>query len=263
MEKKQSLLWRIESKNNEIPSWLFGTMHIKDAKAFGLTEKLFACIDQSKAFATELNLDEIKNTGGGAFKLAPTPPLFHLLSPKHYRKLKKILKKALNIEIDRFAGMHPMFLNNMISEAIMASEMPVFLDNHLWEYAAQKGKKGFGLETIEEQMQLMFSMPLQDHIDSLVVISKQYTRFRRGLLRMLHLYEKGDLRALHKAALKSAGKHKQAMIYQRNEIMANRMSTLIELEGSVFCAIGAGHLTGEKGVLRMLKQNGFKVKPVF
>ncbi|MGB0863917.1 MAG: TraB/GumN family protein [Saprospiraceae bacterium] len=33
-------------------------------------------------------------------------------------------------------------------------------------------------------------------------------------------------------------------------------------EQTLFCAIGAGHLSGKKGVLKLLKDKGYKVKPV-
>jgi uncharacterized protein YbaP (TraB family) len=235
-------------------------MHIKDAKAFGLLDTLYDCINQSKAFATELNLDEMKSGGAGAIKLAPVPPLYQLLPVKRYQKLRQIIKKALNIDLDRWAHAHPMIISNLISEAVLSSEMPVFLDDQLWQYASSKEKKMFGIETLEEQITIMHGLPLQGHVEHLKQISKNYSRFRRNLLRLLDHYEKGDLRSLHKAALKGAGKQKEVMVFERNKIMADRIDQLIQEEETIFCAVGAGHLSGEKGVLRFLKHNGYTLR---
>ena len=43
--------------------------------------------------------------------------------------------------------------------------------------------------------------------------------------------------------------------------MAKRIG-LMAKEQSIFAAIGASHLGGQKGVLRLLKKEGFKVRPV-
>ncbi len=51
------------------------------------------------------------------------------------------------------------------------------------------------------------------------------------------------------------------MLYERNEIMARRFVEIAS-ERSLFCAVGAGHLAGEKGMLRQLKKQGFKTTPV-
>ena len=51
------------------------------------------------------------------------------------------------------------------------------------------------------------------------------------------------------------------MIYDRNEIMSARISDFAK-RNSIFVAIGAGHLSGQKGVLRQLKKEGFLLKPV-
>jgi uncharacterized protein YbaP (TraB family) len=43
--------------------------------------------------------------------------------------------------------------------------------------------------------------------------------------------------------------------------MAHRLNLMVR-EQSLFAAIGAGHLAGEKGVLRLLKKQGLKLKAI-
>jgi uncharacterized protein YbaP (TraB family) len=43
--------------------------------------------------------------------------------------------------------------------------------------------------------------------------------------------------------------------------MANRIAEFTN-QHTIFAAIGAGHLGGKKGVLRLLKKKGFTVKPI-
>ena len=54
---------------------------------------------------------------------------------------------------------------------------------------------------------------------------------------------------------------RRILLYKRNYIITDSISKHAQ-GSSVFCAVGAGHLHGYKGILRLLKHKGFKVKPV-
>lgn len=50
----------------------------------------------------------------------------------------------------------------------------------------------------------------------------------------------------------------QAFLYRRNAIMAERMDQRFR-QGKTFVAVGALHLAGERGVLRLLERRGYSV----
>ena len=74
-------------------------------------------------------------------------------------------------------------------------------------------------------------------------------------------YLDADLRSLYIYTKKSLGKSRNHLLYKRNERLADRMVT-IGKESSLFAAVGAAHLWGKFGVIRLLKKKGFQVKPV-
>jgi len=90
---------------------------------------------------------------------------------------------------------------------------------------------------------------------------KNVSRFRKNLLNLSKLYQEGNIAKILKSAKKSTGKLRKMMIYDRNEIMATRIAHLAK-EQTIFASVGAGHLSGKKGVLRLLKQEGFRIKPI-
>src|SRR5690606_29103309 len=102
---------------------------------------------------------------------------------------------------------------------------------------------------------------LDFQIKSLNWMAKNFKRFRKQLQKMTKDYETGDIQKLYQATKKNAKGLRKVLIYDRNAIMARRIADMAA-EQSLFAAIGAGHLGGEKGVLRLLKKAGFKVKPV-
>ncbi|MGE5765707.1 MAG: TraB/GumN family protein [Bacteroidota bacterium] len=48
------------------------------------------------------------------------------------------------------------------------------------------------------------------------------------------------------------------MLNDRNRLMVERMMPLMQ-RGSTFVGVGAGHLAGEEGILRLLEQRGYTV----
>ena len=78
---------------------------------------------------------------------------------------------------------------------------------------------------------------------------------------MLKWYRNANLASLYKAAKKDAKGMRNKLLFERNKIMARRFAEIAHNE-SLFCAVGAGHLSGQKGMLRLLKKQGFKVRAV-
>ena len=78
---------------------------------------------------------------------------------------------------------------------------------------------------------------------------------------MMQWYREGDIRQLFQVAKKDARGMRRLLLYERNASMVKRFSE-IALGKSLFCAVGAGHLAGAKGMLRLLKKQGFKLKPL-
>ena len=49
---------------------------------------------------------------------------------------------------------------------------------------------------------------------------------------------------------------------RRNIAMAERLQALLRGEGSYFVIVGAGHLVGDKGIIRLLTDAGYRPKPL-
>ncbi|GJM35089.1 MAG: hypothetical protein DHS20C18_40900 [Saprospiraceae bacterium] len=262
-QKKESLLWRIESNDLPGPSFLLGTMHIRDQRAFGLLELVYEKINTCAAFAAEIDLQVTEIPPEKlSMNIPPSKWLDQMLSPRQFQKMRQIILKGTGLDLYLYRFLHPMVINNLILERILSKDMSIALDRHLWDYAQEQGKQLLGIETLEEQLAIMQVIPFQRHLKDLLGMSKNFTRYRRHMHHLVHLYQEGALQRLHKASKKGAGSFRRMMIYDRNVNMADRIADMVGQQ-TTFCAIGAGHLGGSKGVLRLLKKKGLKVKPEF
>lgn len=255
-KSKRTLLWRIEHPDFVAPSYLFGTMHVRDKRAFRFNDLVKEKIEECTAFATEFNLDEAEQGMPSSFvQLPDNKQLSDYLPPKKYKKLAKVLEKQTGIDINPFQRMRPMILLQMITAFLLAKEEQHALDEYLFRYAKKEGKELLGLETYQDQLRIMQALPLETQFKSLIEIATNFKSFRRQVLKTAAAYESADIQKIFKAARKGAQGMRKILLYDRNIVMADRFMEIAK-EQSLLAAIGAGHLGGKKGVLRLLKLNG-------
>ncbi len=260
-KKKQTLLWRLEGEALPGPSFLFGTMHVRDRRAFGLLPPVQACIDRCAVFATEFNLEEINLHFDPQSMLLPGGlTLDRLIGSRKYDKLRRILLKSIGLDIHLFRAQKPLLLANMVDERILARDMPYALDEMLWRYAREREKHLLGIETYAEQLAILNQIPVGQQVEALLGIGRNIRRHRRHLKRMTRLYEEGQIGELYRSARRGAQGLRHLMIDDRNVLMAGRIAAIVR-EHTAVCAVGAGHLAGGKGLLRLLKQQGLSLHP--
>jgi len=217
-KKKNALLWKIEEKG--LPnSYLFGTMHVMDQKAFRYKELVV------------------------------------------YKRLNKLFQKHVGMPLAYFNNSQPLLISNLLTESQLSKDNPLSLDATLWEFAKSHDKITLGVESFEEQIKILGSIPLDYQLKGLVDLVQNFKNFKKQLIKLTELYEAADIQKLWKQSKRQAGGMRKLMIYDRNKIMAARIADMVR-EKSVFAAVGAGHLSGGKGVIRLLKKEGFKLRPI-
>jgi len=260
-KNKNSLLWEISAENGST-SYVFGTMHVQDEKAFRNIEVIEACIKNSTAFAAEYDLDtENYMDFEAASSLPEGQKLSDLIHPKLYEKIAKVLKRETGLKLQYFEQKKPLIILNILTTAQFGKERQVSLDQHLFDFAKAENKELMGLESFEAQLEIMQLMPMKAQLKSLKDMAENFGRYRRTLKRTAELYMESDLAKITKKAKSTASGMRKLLLYDRNLLMADKIAEIAS-QKSLFAAIGAGHLGGKKGVLYLLKKKGFVVRAV-
>jgi len=237
-------------------------MHVRDLRAFGWLDLAKRFVDHCDVFATEFDFSDTDNEAlADAMALPEGYDLAKMLRPRAWKNLERYAKKKLGVPAEAFRFQHPMSVSTALSMALLFEESAHSLDETLWQYARSMGKRTTGVETFSEQIETLRSIPFELQLNSLNWQLKNYGRHKTRLKKMMARYASGDIQALHKSAKKDAKGLRKTLLYRRNTLMSNRFSEIAQ-EQSLFCAVGAGHLAGGKGMLRLLKKRGFKVKAV-
>lgn len=275
----QGLLWRIE-KAGAPASHLFGTMHMTDPRLLALDPAVRAAFDEAATVVIETTdiLDQSKVMA--AFAERPELTMFTdgqsletILPAGEIDNVRQALDRR-GIPFSSVRLMKPWMLSAVI--ALPACELarknggaPV-LDQKLAEDAEAAGKALGGLETINDQLGAMASLPMDFHIKSLVETLKLGDRVDDIIETMVRLYLRGETGMFvpfFRAVLPSAGDgtvgyaaFEQTMIVARNHVMAERAVPFLD-KGDAFIAVGALHLPGDEGVIELLRAKGYSVEP--
>jgi uncharacterized protein YbaP (TraB family) len=237
-------------------------MHVRDKDAFLYRDLVFEKIAACTAFATEFNLEEMQhNVSSDILDLPEGQTLDFLLSPKQYEKTRKVLFKIAGIDLIHLNTSQPILIANLLAGRMLSEEMPLSLDETLWQYARQQDKIILGVETYAEQIAIMLSIPIEYQVKNLMGIVKNTKAYRREIKRMTKQYKEANIEQLYRSVKKSSKGLRKLLVYNRNVIMAERIAEMAK-EQTICVAIGAGHLAGAKGVMRLLKKEGFTISPV-
>ncbi len=261
-----SLLWEISGKGLKAPSYLFGTIHIRDKRVFDLGDSTYLAINKTQALYGELNLQdkaEMKQHASELMMPAGTT-LEALISAKDYALVKKYCKKHIGVYALLINKIKPIYLSAVISENLLKKEEKKPLDLYLQDYAGKQGKTIGGIETFEEQLSVIRMMSLQEQADMLVEQVKHIDEEKILMEQMLQFYLSESLDSLDvlvKTDSSTSQEFDEAILDKRNAVMLQRMETQMQVQPTFF-AVGAAHLAGDKGLVMLLRKQGYTVRPV-
>jgi len=264
---KKGVIWKIESAKQKT-SYLMGTMHVDDPGIWALFKKAQVFFDQSKRVCTEVKMDfETIAAEMKATFFSDGRTLRSVINNEEFYQLVIKIAEERGYPEPIIKNMKPFTLVFMLSMPKPTGKM---LDETIYHDAIRAGKISCGLETIEEHANVLnvFSMPDQivmlrstveriDEVDEVYpVLLKTY--LSRDLLALANLVNNSLM--LEDAKIEKI--FLQKFLIDRNKIMVKRMIPHIE-EGGSFFAVGAMHLTGSAGLLRLLSDQGYKVTPIY
>jgi uncharacterized protein len=266
MKAGDALLWRLELNSTETDkgpkfSYLFGTMHSSNSCAIDKVSGIQDYIRQCTHYYGETDLDSALFSQNHVKDIKEWKGLKVNLNPSAYRKIRHLLMTISGIDLDHIQTMPPLIQQTYISESLMmnrSSQPP--LDMIMWNYARQLNLILGGVESAEEQERIYRQIPLKFQKKQLKDAVLHITSTIRYLTKLTNAYNKEDLTRLYKLSKPSLGPVKSLLLTNRNKLMADRIFDILNREQTSFIALGAAHLPGLKGILRLLKLKGVRLK---
>jgi len=280
----KGVLWKIET-DAAAPSHLFGTMHSDDARVLDMPDAVDAAFAAADTVALEVLIAEPQAATELGLKLAPElimtdgRTLDQLIGADRLETVAEALARS------GMPGAAARLLRPWVAYLLLnvpaprkgpdGKDLPK-LDIQIERDARTQGKQVAALESIDEQVALFRGFDEEKEVlllSELIDSAQQRggaAQYMDALFAMVvDLYEDGEIGMILEVTQPPMPPEEAAatelimdrLLYQRNIIMADRMESLLA-DGNAFIAIGAAHLPGERGVINLLAEKGYKISPV-
>lgn len=280
------LLYRISGKDLTKPSYVIGTHHLANV---GFAEKvpgLKDALTETEQVYGELKWDDLTNPDSmrimkESMILKDGKTLKDVLSAEAYKKVDNYLKKTMGVGLS-----HPQVAAQMgkLTPAALTNQLTVlmYMQRHMGEFdpsstfdqyfqaQAQKNNEPVGgLETISFQTGIVFNSKTIDRQAEELICLIDHEELNADLMdEMTEAFYAQNLDALKKVMdtkindkCDPTPEESARLIDNRNADWAAKMPDIMKARPTFF-AVGAGHLPGDKGLLKLLRDAGYTVEAV-
>ncbi len=279
------LLYKISGHGLTAPSYIVGTYHLASASFVdsipGLRQ---AMADTQQTYGEVIMNDALHADSLAMMQQAMMLPegmtIDSLLTDNEMQRLNAYMNDLLGMDMtnpmvaQQMNKLTPMALNtafSLLSYVKKSGRMDLNaqFDSYFQKQALEQGKSIGGLETIGFQTKVLFggkSLQRQKELLMCLVDNAAFMDEMTG--NIVNAFYQQDIEAVRAAldrklnnSCDSSPEEEATMIYHRNADWLTKMPAIMGQKPTLF-AVGAAHLPGEKGVLTLLRQEGYTVEGV-
>ena len=273
------LLWKVTGNGLGRPSYIFGTHHMAPSTMIDQIKGLDVAIAGCDIVVGEVEKDslmspEVQSRMAMAMMAPADSTLDKLLSTEDYKLVEKVFNKYfsnMGVKLSQMNVFKPSAISTQMQAMQAIKYFPGFDANKLIDMAVQiraneAGRPSASLESVSEQIDLLFNGPLTEQARGLVEACKQDDFFQVQSAALADAYMTQDLDRLLKIMTDAtmggdSEESMEALIYNRNRRWAEKLKLMMPERACLVC-VGAGHLPGEQGLLQLLRDAGYNVEPM-
>lgn len=269
----RALLWKIEGNGITTKSYLFGTIHLIEKERFYFPNKLRKIVGKSEVLTMEIaglpdpveamNLSRLEEgTFFDFFTDEQTDSILvwvetnTALTPKAFEMIAKKMKPFIVAQI-----LSEMDKNNPGGDIGNKESY----ERELEAIAEEAGLEMNGFETVAEQMGYFDSFSDEQQAEMVMAtVRNNNGESYAELEKMMNLYEEQNIDGLYQLIAENdemSEDMNDILLTNRNKRWIPKIEEMIA-EKSTFIAVGAGHLGGPEGVIRLLEAQGYILTPV-
>lgn len=270
------LLWKVTGNGAEKPSYILGTNHVAPVSMIDSITGLRDAIAAVDEVFGELSIEDLQSASVKSTSALMAPAdstLKHLFSPAELASIDSAFTAVTGAPMSitkMMNGFKPIALSTIFIVKAAEKSIDGFVpgkafDESVLKLAADAGKPVKGLESAEQQIDLLFNSPIADQAGDLLSMVRMEGGVEKALSRLFDAYKAGDLdrivSMLEDPALGGLSEDADdRLVNDRNEAWVDFLIGMLPTT-SVLVVCGFGHLPGDKGLISRLRGAGFTVEP--
>ena len=267
------LVWKISGNGIKNSSYILGTHHGCPFNYCDSIPGLMKAFDKVDNIIGEINMIEFSEMSPErmqkmqAMMMMPTDTsLLSLFNEEETAKVNDWLKNQMGASLEMLSVMKPMTIMVTVQNKILMEMMPELatmtsIDKYMQTLGQSKGKSIGELESADYQMELLYGNSLEEQADALLEMI-DHGDSKKLMQQLTDAYKSQNLDKLWEIFQEQmTGYEYDAIVKVRNLNWEKQMKELLPKQSTLF-VVGAGHLPGESGMINLLREAGYKVKPV-
>ena len=279
------LLWKISGNGLSKPSYIIGTYHLAPASFADSIPGLKNALDTSEQVYGEIIMSEMTAPENMAklqsiMMLPEGQTIDKMFTAEEMARINAMMNDIIGIDMtnpmvaQQFGKLSPQALTMQLTVLMYLKKNPKFnlnqtFDEHFQNKAKEQGKPVGALETIDFQINLLYKGQSEERQKELLLcLADNKDMYEMQTENIIKAFFTQDLKAVNDAMDEKLNnscdytpQEKDELIYNRNADWIKKMPEIMKKK-STFFAVGAGHLPGERGMLELLRQAGYKVECV-
>lgn len=261
-----TLLWQVSGNGLKENSYLLGTFHLLCKSDMHFSGQLKQAIKNAREVYMELDMDDPQTLLSGllVMNMNGGKKLKDLYTPEEYKRLETYFNDSLQTPLTFLGGMKPMMLESLLYPRLLPCRSASGVEEELMAMAKENKKEIQGLESIAFQASIFDSIPYEQQARELLKAIDSIGAYREKFIGMLNVYKSQQLKGLEEVMNDDefdASGQSDLLLYNRNKNWVSKLNDIMKKE-RVFVAVGAGHLVGEKGLIALLRKEGYTLTPI-
>lgn len=261
-------LWVVKDKDTTI--YLFGTIHALRPGLRWFDEAVKKAFDASDSVVLEIPMPSQEDARKVMLPLAlsPTGPTLTEKIPAARRAEFAAALTRLGQSPTAFDRFEPWFAGATIGQIELQKTgfgRDDGVEKQLDAAAKAAGKPVTGLETLGQQLGYFHDLPQDAQISFLMSGIEDIDKFPSEINKMVDLWGKGDANGLGRMMNEDLTKQpvlRKVLLWDRNARWADWIAERMAKTGTVFIAVGAGHLAGDHSVQALLAKKHLTVRRI-
>jgi uncharacterized protein YbaP (TraB family) len=262
-------LWTLADSDTRI--YLFGTFHLLPESHSWRTPAIDRALAEADELVLEIgDIDDKAAAAGTMMRLGVSPGLPPLTERVPEGKRDELAAMVADSGVpmavlDRLETWAAALALTAAMAKRLGLSAEAGVERRLTGDLKRSGKPIRGVETIEDQLGFLDGLSEEAQRTFLVALLDDPEAMRRQFAAMLGAWTRGDVDAIAATFNEEANlspELRDALLKRRNARWADWLARRLERPGTIFFAVGAGHLAGPDSVQAMLAARGLTAKRV-
>lgn len=264
------MLWKLSKGESTV--YLLGSMHMLKDGDYPLSTEVESAYKDAEQLVFEISPEEMTSLATpllmykyGKFHDGKT--LQSVLSPQTWNALQAYCDKN-GVPTAKLQELQPWMVSMLL--VVMESQKlgldPTSgLDMHFMTESKTDHKLGQGLETADQQFQLLAGGSMKVQEQALKQGLDEMADFPKEMGEEYSAWRRGDADSIVAQTKKEFAKYPdlyQQLLAQRNRAWIPKIEQLLDGKRDTLVVVGAAHLPGPDGVVKLLQAKGYKVERV-